>query len=407
MARIDKIVFLGTGSAVPVPGQRNMSSLAVTSTTGASILVDCGEGTQHHLKVSTLVRSSRIEAILLTHLHGDHCYGIFGLLSTMAMEGRREPVVIAGPAGLKNMVEAVFRGSGGWRSEETFRLEFLEIPNSGTPDGEDLMEPEGTGFARDRCIRAKPVNLGVWAGLTITAVPLVHGLPDWGYVMRESDRPGNLDAEKAISLGVPAKSPLLGKLKKGEVVELPDGRTVRPEEVVGPTLPGRTIAVLQDTSDASGALSACRNADCVIHEATFEAAMEEEAISKGHSTSTMAARFAAACGAKRLVLTHFSARYSTSGAATAAKEVSPDGPTPTVAEQQGLIPDPAEKLGSEAQSALGPTVPVVVAKDFMVLRGDLDFQPEPQLAIKRFPWHRPVFVTSTAGCSCCGEKKES
>ncbi|CAE8614672.1 unnamed protein product, partial [Polarella glacialis] len=174
------------------------SSLAVILNTGAAILVDCGEGTQHHMRVSTLLRSGRIEVVLLTHLHGDHCYGIFGLLHTAAMEGRKEPVLLVGPQGLREMVETVFRVSGGWFPEESFKIDFLEIPNTGTEDGEDLVGPNGsgpqkTGFDPERCRRSKPVQLGVKSGLTIQAVPLVHGVPDWGYVLTEPDRPGVLD----------------------------------------------------------------------------------------------------------------------------------------------------------------------------------------------------------------------
>lgn len=370
--RIEKILFLGTSSAVPVPGKRNMSSLAVLLSTGSAILVDCGEGTQHHIRVSTILKASRISAILLTHLHGDHCFGIFGLLNSIAMEGRSEPLLIVGPEGVQGMVQMVLQCSGGW-SPDSFELQFLEIPNCGVQGREDLVGPDGygplrQGFNPDRCARAEPVPLGVHSGLTLQAVPLVHGLPDWGYLLTEPDRPGSLDAARALELGVPARSPLLGKLKRGQPVSLPDGSTVVPEQVVGPPVRGRTIAVLQDTCDSTAAIAPCKDAACVIHEATFEQAMEKDAWDKGHSTSTMAAKFAAACSAQRLVLTHFSARYSTSDAA---------------ATETG---DPADLLGEEARRVLGEGTPVVVAKDFLVLRGDRNFEPELRLAAKHQPW---------------------
>ncbi|CAK9117753.1 unnamed protein product [Durusdinium trenchii] len=313
MARMERVVFLGTGSAVPVPGQRNMSSLAVMLNTGGIILVDCGEGTQHHIKVSTLLKLSRVEVILLTHLHGDHCFGLFGVLSTAAIEGRKDPILIVGPQGIQDMVESMLRFTGGWAPEESFNIEYLEIPNTGA-GGEDLVGPSGSGpkglgFHPDRCRHAEAVELGMLAGLRITAVPLVHGIPDWGYILKELDRPGKLDAAKAQKLGIPRNS-LMGRLKQGEAVTLDDGRVVLPEQVLGPEIPGRSFAVLQDTSDASSAIKACHHANCVIHEATFEAAMEEDALRKGHSTSVMAARFTAACEAKRLILSHFSARYA-------------------------------------------------------------------------------------------------
>lgn len=381
MALIDRVMFLGTGSAVPVPGQRNMSSLAVMLNTGAAIIVDCGEGTQHHIKVSKFLKLSRVEVILLTHLHGDHCYGLFGLLQTAALEGRKDPLLIVGPQGLRTMVETVLLSSGGWYSEESFQINYLEIPNTGTPGGESLVGPfgsgpRGLGFHPDRCRHAAAVQLGVLAGLRIQAVPLVHGLPDWGYVLTEPDRPGKLNAAKALELGIPAKSRMLGQLKQGQTVRLDDGSMVSPAQVLGPTIPGRTVAILQDTSDASAAIEPCRGAACVVHEATFEDGMETEAIGKGHSTSTMAARFAASCQAKHLVLSHFSARYA------------------RTSEADPSTPDPAQKLGDEAREILGDDVKVTVAQDFMVLRGD-HFEPEQELAVKKYPWHRETSVWPT------------
>jgi len=383
--RIEKVIFLGTSSAVPIPGKRNMSSLAVILSSGGAILVDCGEGTQHHIRVCTALRASRIDALLLTHLHGDHCFGLFGLLNSMAMEGRKERVLLVGPEGLRNMVETVLGHSGGWCPEESFDLEFLEIPNTGVPGGHDLVGAQGfgprhQGFDPELCARADAVPLGFQCGLSLQAVPLVHSLPDWGYLLTEPDRPGVLDAAKAVQLGVPAKSPMLGKLKRGQSVQLQDGSTVCPEQVVGPPIRGRTLAILQDTCDSSAAVRSCTGAACVVHEATFESSMEREAWAKGHSTSTMAAKFAAASGAQQLVLTHFSARYTTSDASAAS-----DGA------------DPAERLGEEARNFLDNKIPVVVAKDFMVLRGDRNFAPEPCLAVKESPWHRTAGPPATGG----------
>jgi len=197
---------------------------------------------------------------------------------------------------------------------------------------------------------------------------MVHSLPDWGYVFSEQERPGTLNVDKAISLGVP-KGPLLAKLKAGMRVQLPDGTEVNPEDVIGPTIPGRVVAVLQDTSDASSAIESCKSATCVIHEATFEESMKDEAIAKGHSTSAMAAEFVNECRAHQLVLTHFSARYSASSS-------------------DSQCADPAESLGDEARQVIGPGGPsVVVARDFMVLRGDR-FEPDPVLALKRSAWDR-------------------
>lgn len=350
-----------------------MSSLALLMSTGGAILVDCGEGTQHQIRASSLLRASKIDAVMLTHLHGDHCFGLFGLLHTMAMDGRKHPVLLCGPEGIRQMVDTVLGLSGGWSAQESFELVFHEIPN-GELVGEGF-GAERKGFHPERCAQALPVHLGVRCGLTVQAVPLVHSAPDWGYVFTEPDRPGALDARRAVELGVPAGSPLLGKLKRGQPVLLEDGTEVCPSQVVADSVPGRTVAVLQDTCDASAAVVPCIGAACVIHEATFGEAMEVEAISKGHSTSAMAARFAATCGARRLVLTHFSARYG------------------RMSEE---APDPAELLGEEARRSFNS--PVVVAQDFMVLQGDKDFEPDRVLAMKR-----PRKRAGPSLCSACGQ----
>eukprot|EP00435_Cladocopium_sp_Y103_P054404 s954_g17.t1 len=299
--RIDRLLFLGTGSAMPIPGRRNMSSIAVILNTGAAILVDCGEGTQYHIKASTILTASKIEMVLLTHLHADHCYGVFGLLQAIAVEGRKEPLLMVGPTGIQEMVQTVLEKSGGWFPEDTFEIKYLEIPSTDVLTGEDLLRPDAgrRGFDPESCRRAAAVPVAVLGGLQVKAVPLVHTLPDWGFLFIEPERPGSLDCQKAIELGVPPRSPLLGQLKRGEPVSLPDGSIVVPEQVLGPCTPGRKLAILQDTCDASGALEACRDAACVVHESTLESSLEEEAIRKGHSTSTMAARFAADCGACR------------------------------------------------------------------------------------------------------------
>jgi ribonuclease Z len=129
----------------------------------------------------------------------------------------------------------------------------------------------------------------------------------FGYVVVEPDRPGKLDGERAKQLGV--SGPELGRLKKGQDVVLADGRVIKSSDVVSPDIPGRTVALVQDTFDGSSMLKACQHADIVIHEATFDNSMRERAVQKGHSTAEMAAQFAVAAKATLLVLTHFSARY--------------------------------------------------------------------------------------------------
>jgi len=326
---------------MPVPGKRNNSSMAFTLNNGSIVLVDCGEGTQHQLKVCTMTKSSKIDAIFLTHLHGDHCYGIFGLLFSMQMEGRRGILSIVGPEGVKEMVMGVLNKSGGWNADN-YPLEFVEIPDEK---------------------HYQPYPLGKMSfGMTVTAVPLVHSIMCWGYVFQEEDKPGSLDIARAIELGVP-KGPLLKKLKEGCDVTTPSGTTVSANQVVGAPKRGQKYAVLQDTCDSSGALETCRDADLIIHESTFEKALVEEALQKSHSTSVMAAQFAKDCNARVLVLTHFSTRYvETSKSET----------------------DPVLILKEEAEEVFSGSV--IIARDFLAL--DHQLVCLPGLQASRNPWHR-------------------
>lgn len=107
-------MFVLSGSAIPSPGRRNTSALAFLHTNGSITLLDCGEATQHQIMRSQSIRLTKIDVILITHLHGDHCFGLFGLLLTVGAQGRTEPIVLIGPVGIRKMMEAVFSASGGF-----------------------------------------------------------------------------------------------------------------------------------------------------------------------------------------------------------------------------------------------------------------------------------------------------
>jgi len=282
------VVFFGTSSAVPVPGQRNVSSMGIVLSSGDIIMVDCGEGTQHQVMQSS-VRSSKIKAIFLTHLHGDHFYGIFGLLHSVNVSAARtEPMLIVGPRGVEFIVRTVIEKSGGWSG---FPLLFYELEHSAKAE-------------------VLPFNI---KGVSVQAIPLSHRIPTYGYIFEELERPGTLDAQKANSLG--ARGAQLGELKNGKVVITEDGTRINPEDVLGPPVPGVRIAILQDSdAEKSSALATepCRGVNVLIHEATFHSELRENALEWGHSTAKMAAEFARSCKAAQLILTHISCRYRTS-----------------------------------------------------------------------------------------------
>lgn len=263
------ITFLGTSSATPT-ADRNMAAVAI-SLDGDVLLFDCGEATQHQLLRSP-VSPSAIEAIFLSHLHGDHLYGLPGLIATLGLNGRSRPLVVYGPPGLAPFISA--------------------IPYRGAPYP---LEVRVAGEHRAD-------------GYRIVAAPLDHTVPCFGYCIIEDDRPGRFDVERARALGIP-EGPLFGALQHGSLVTLPDARVVSPSEVLGPNRPGRRIAYCTDTRPCAAAVDLARGADVLIHESTYAEELRAEAAERGHSTARDAAQIAAAAGVRQLVLTHFSSRY--------------------------------------------------------------------------------------------------
>jgi len=267
-----RVVFLGTGAAAPTR-TRNVSSLAIVLD-GDVLLFDAGEGTQHQLMRST-VRPGSIEAVLITHLHGDHLFGLPGLLATLGLNGRDRPLRLIGPPGLHHFVAA--------------------IPYRGTPY--EILISESSG---GEVLRAN--------GYRVAAAMLNHSVECLGYCVIEDDRPGTFDVARAGELGVPA-GPLYRQLQIGNDVTLADGRTIHSSDVVGPPRRGRRIAFCTDTRPCDAAIELARDADLLIHEATYANDHANEARERFHSTAEEAARVAAAANVRRLVLTHISARY--------------------------------------------------------------------------------------------------
>lgn len=272
------IVFLGTSAGVPTR-ERALPAMALRHE-GRIWLVDCGEGTQQQL-LKTELRPVRIERVLLTHLHGDHCYGLPGLLASLGMLGREAPVEVAGPKGLDAWLATTLRTSA---AHLPFPLEVHEV------DARGGRLPE-----RD--------------GLTAEAWPLRHRVPSFAWVLREPERRGHLDAERARALGVP-EGPLLGRLAAGEAVVLAEGRRVAPEEVLGPPRPGRVLALCGDSSDSGVLAEVASGCDLLVHECTFDASRREQALRYGHSTTAEVAELARRVRPRTLVLTHWSARYT-------------------------------------------------------------------------------------------------
>ena len=273
-----KITFLGTSSGTPTR-LRNVTAQALTFENGAVWLLDCGEATQHQA-MKAGIKAGRVERILITHLHGDHCYGLPGMLACMAIQGRTDPVQIVGPVGIREMVETVLRLSD---HVPTFAIDWVEV--------------DGTR------------SLGALSHWSVSVHAIRHRVVCYGYVLRESPRHGRFHPERAAALGIP-EGPLYRRLQSDETVTLADGRVIKPTEVCDPPRPGRKVVLLVDTQDADGIANAAHGCDLLVHEATYEASHTAKAEQWGHSTSAMAGAFAKRVAAKHLIITHFSSRYT-------------------------------------------------------------------------------------------------
>jgi len=269
-----RVIPLGTSAGRPTL-VRGAAAHAVVAQRGW-VLCDCGEAAQLAAQRAGL-SSSRLEAVLITHLHGDHFNGLPGLLGTLGLEGRERPLLLAGPRGLGEILAVLARhGALGLR----FPLRLVELDSAGAIDA------AGGSFR-------------------IEAGPLEHRVPTFGYRMSLPDMPGHLDARAALEAGVP-EGPLLAELKAGRSVTLPGGRVVHGAALVGPPQRGLSVAYTLDTVPCAGAVELGRGVDLLIHEATYEDGRAALARERGHSSSVEAARIAAQAGARRLLLTHFS-----------------------------------------------------------------------------------------------------
>jgi ribonuclease Z len=273
-----KIVLLGTSSAVPTLS-RGLSATALIRE-GDVFLFDCGEGTQLQLMRSG-VKRSRIHSIFIGHLHGDHLYGIAGLISTLHLDAREAPLNVFGPEGLRVFLNAAFRTSD---LQFTFKLTVREFPRGYR--GRVLDEEE----------------------FYVDALPLEHSIFCLGWRFQEKDRPGVFNLERAEELKIP-RGPLYGKLQHGETITLPDGRAITPDMVVGEARPGKSVAYCLDTQFSDRSIQLADKCTALIHETTFGPDSIDLARERKHSTMEDAARVAKEAGAANLIATHFSSRY--------------------------------------------------------------------------------------------------
>lgn len=242
------------------------------------MLFDCGEGTQRQMMRYGV--SFSLQDIFFTHFHADHVIGVIGLMRTMALQGREEALRLWGPKGASRHLK---RAEQFGVDRITFPVEIRELD-----DGERVKRQD----------------------YEILAFGVEHGPgPAMGYALVEADRKGRFDPDRARELGIP-EGPLWGRLHRGESVTLEDGRQVRSAELVGSPRAGRTVVVTGDTRPCAATIQHARRADLLVHEATFGDEEAERAVETGHSTAREAAVVAREAECRRLLLSHFSARYS-------------------------------------------------------------------------------------------------
>lgn len=268
--------FLGTAASRPT-AERGVPSLAVIRE-GHTLLFDCGEGTQRQMMRYGV--SFSFEDLFFTHTHSDHILGITGLIRTMALQGRTERLRLWAPRGAARVLRQCI-SLGGERT--TFPVDITELDAGAT------------------------LSRGEYR---IDTFAVEHGpSTSLGYALVEEERKGRFNPDLARELGIP-EGPLWGRIHRGEQITLDDGRVIDPGVLVGERRRGRRVVITGDTRPCANTIEAARDADLLVHEATFADDEVARAVETGHSTAREAAEVAKAAGARRLALTHISARYS-------------------------------------------------------------------------------------------------
>lgn len=276
------IVPLGVASATPT-ATRHLPSVALWRN-GEVHVFDCGENTQMRM-LQAGIKRSRIANIFISHFDIDHFSGLIGLLSTLQLQRREDPLRIVAPAGIQDYVEWNLNFTG---TKLSYDLEFVEIP-------EDIEEM--TVVDHDEYY--------------VVARPLNHTKFCVGYRFQEKDKPGKVDADKAEKFGI-TEDAHFKALKAGEDVTLEDGRVIKSYDIVGHPRPGDSFAYITDTRYCPNSVKLAMNTNILYHESTFSSDLAEKAYETGHSTAADAARVATESQTKLLVIAHFSARYTNS-----------------------------------------------------------------------------------------------
>ena len=269
------IIFLGTGGSWPTV-KRNVTSIALKR--GSEVLLfDCGEGTQRQFQKSKLSHM-QISKIFITHFHGDHFLGLPGLIQTMQLNDRDKPLHVYGPKGMKRLLQQLL--SLGY-FKPGYKIVAHEVVDGDVLDFDDYV---------------------------VHVLRVKHGVTAVAYSLEEKLRPGKFDKPKALKLGIP-EGPLFSRLQRGKTITLKDGRKINPDMVLGAPRKGRKIVISGDTKPCDKMIVFSKDADVLIHDATFDSSLEDVAGEYGHATAFQAAEIAKKADVDKLFLTHISPRY--------------------------------------------------------------------------------------------------
>ena len=273
------LTFLGTSAGIPSK-HRNVTAAAIKLADSKHwCLVDCGEGTQQQL-IKTKLSPTKLSAIFITHVHGDHCYGLPGLLSSMAMMGRKDPLTILAPKAIEDWILATQQFTD---AHQGFEIRFIAVED----------------FQGELAL----------ADFTVETVELSHRVPCFGYAFTEQKRSAGLNADRLEQDNIP-RGPLWGKIQQGENITLDDGREIIAQEYWLNPERERKVIICGDNDNPDLLQAAAKDAAVLVHEATYTKDVAER-VGSGpqHSYAKLIASFAQNVGLPNLVLTHFSARY--------------------------------------------------------------------------------------------------
>lgn len=273
-----KLHFLGTGAGVPNKN-RNVTSIILDLVQEKNTLwmIDCGEATQHQI-LHTSIKPRKVEKVFITHLHGDHLFGLPGFLSSRSFQGGKSPVTVYGPKGIKNFIETSLKVS---QTKLTYPLDIIELEEGTIFDDEDF---------------------------TVKAKKLAHGMESYGFRILEKDKKGPLLVDQLKEKNI-EPGPIYQQIKTKEFVTLDTGEVIRCRDFIGEPKKGKQLAIMGDTRVNHEHATFVKQADILVHEATFSANQEQLAYDYCHSTTKQAAQLAAKANVDQLILTHISSRF--------------------------------------------------------------------------------------------------